>query len=157
MNLILQRFYDNGNETVGKLCEDIAGKHILLCFTLEDQHRDVKVKGDTRIPAGKYTIKLRTVGTKHAQYAKKYPKIHKGMLEISGIPNFEAVMFHIGNTEADTMGCPLVGRQVVIADNGKLTVAESTKAYEKMYPSIASQLVQGHEVWVDVRDEGKQA
>ena len=35
------------------------------CFTLEDEYRDLKVRGETCIPDGEYEIKLRTVGGFH--------------------------------------------------------------------------------------------
>lgn len=154
MELTLQRMYDNGKETIGLLTEKIGNGALLLCFTLEDQHRDVKVHGDTRIPAGRYALKLRKIGTKHEEYAEKFPNMHKGMLEITGIPNFEAVMLHIGNTEADTAGCPLVGCGVTLK-SGRLTLDESTIAYKKIYPAIAATLLAGRPVWITVKDECK--
>ncbi len=45
------------------------GKHF-LCYTLEDEQRVLKVKGETRIPAGTYKIELRREGGFHARYDK---------------------------------------------------------------------------------------
>jgi len=56
--LSLQRFHDSGQSTLGLLSVNDQ----FLCFTLEDEGREIKVKGETRIPAGRYQIKLRAEG-----------------------------------------------------------------------------------------------
>lgn len=45
----LNRINDNTNSTIGY----ITFENSVKCFTLEDEHRDIKVKGETRIPAKK--------------------------------------------------------------------------------------------------------
>ena len=49
------------------LFEINRGKRTFLAYTLEDEQRDVKVYGETRIPAGTYKLKLRTVGGFHTR------------------------------------------------------------------------------------------
>ena len=52
MNLTLKRFEETNAATLGKLHIDDE----FQCYTLEDGHRDIKVAGETRIPAGKYSL-----------------------------------------------------------------------------------------------------
>lgn len=80
-----------------------------MCYTLEDEYQALKVKGETRIPAGVYEIKFRKKGGLHAKYNKKYPDIHRGMLHITDVPNFEHILIHTGNTDEHTAGCLIVG------------------------------------------------
>lgn len=151
MELVLQRTHDNGSDTIGMLSNGTSQ----LCFILEDTFRVEKIKGETRIPAGRYRVQLRKVGTMHTDYANKYGKMHHGMLEITGIPNYSAVMFHIGNTKSDTAGCPLVGDSLMLLKPGVRQVQNSTACYKRVYPLIAAELVAGREVWVNVKDEVK--
>ena len=82
---------------------------VFECFTLEDEVRDVKVYGETAIPEGTYPIEFRKEGGFHQRYSASYKNSHYGMLEIKDIPNFKWVLFHSGNTDANTAGCILVG------------------------------------------------
>ena len=132
MRLIkLNRFYDNQNETVGKIEID----NELICFTLEDEFRKNKVRGETRIPAGLYQIKLRNSGSINEKY-KKYPW-HKGMLWLQDVPNFTYIYIHKGNTEKDTLGCILVGDSLRYKDS-QLTIGSGTSstAYERLYKLV---------------------
>lgn len=135
MKITVARFFDTGEATLGAVFID--GK--FECFCIEDQHRDVKVKGDTRISNGTYKIGLRTEGSHHDSYKKKFPKDHIGMLHVLDVPNFEFILIHIGNSEADTAGCLLVGNQ--ITKEGKLI--DSTGAYLSLYKKVAPKIKGG--------------
>lgn len=65
----------------------------------------------------------------------KFPKIHKGMIEINGLPNFSFVYIHIGNTYRQTAGCPLCGFGFDVAD-GDYQIVHSKEAYEMIYPKL---------------------
>jgi len=142
MKLQVIRFHDTGEETLGLLFID--GK--FECYTLEDQHRDKKVWGDTRIPNGTYQVALRTEGTHHERYKKKFSD-HIGMLHVLNVPNFEYILIHIGNTEFDTAGCLLVGNQIT-----KKTLIDSTVAYREMYKKIAPALAIGEKVTIEYKE-----
>src|SRR5690606_24601052 len=129
-------------ETLGLLFID--GK--FECYTLEDQHRDKKVWGDTRIPNGTYEVALRTEGTHHERYSKKFSD-HIGMLHVLNVPNFEYILIHVGNTEADTAGCLLVGNQIT-----KKALIDSTGAYREMYKKIAPALAKGEKVTIEYKE-----
>ena len=108
MRLKVIRHHSTDDYTLGMLLDVTKGIKF-LAYTLEDEHRDVKVKGETRIPTGKYNITLRTEGGHHQRYEEKYGKMHKGMLWVRDVPGFEWILIHTGNTDEHTAGCLLVG------------------------------------------------
>ena len=116
---------------------------VFECYGIEDEERSVKVWGETCIPPGRYKIKLRTEGKFHDRYKAKFPGFHVGMLHVTGVPGFEYILIHPGNTDDDTAGCYLPGRDVETA-----AVEESTIAYEALYKKIAPWLTAGDEVWI---------
>ena len=108
MELEVLRISSQKDSTNGILFDVTGGKRKFLCYTLEDEYRKDKVKGETRIPAGTYDIILRKVGSFHTKYSEKFKDMHKGMLWVKDVPNFEYILIHIGNTDEDTSGCLLV-------------------------------------------------
>jgi hypothetical protein len=121
-----------------------------FCFTLEDKTRaqdEPKVYGETAIPYGRYEITFRTTGSIYNEYKIRFADIgsERGTLWIRNIPGFEYVLMHIGNTNADTLGCILVGTQY---EENKIT--NSTVAYKKIYPIIADALSKGEKVFITV-------
>ena len=150
ITLVLQRYSDDGNSTLGILMLN----NKFLCYTLEDEYREVKLKGETRIPAGRYKITLRTEGTFHAKYSSRFAKIHKGMLWIRDVPNFEYILIHCGNKQEDTAGCILVGNTSIANIDGKEGfIGESTEAYRRVYPMIANAMAVGAECEIVIFDE----
>jgi len=152
MKLKLIRTYDSGDETIGQLLLDEK----LLCFTLEDEHRDKKVYSETRIPAGKFEIKYRTSGRMHERYSKNFPATHKGMLELQNVPGFSYIYIHIGNEEDDTSGCILVGAWLRNS-KGRLSIVAgtSTAAYLHLYSLISEVLDTGEKVFIEIYDIDK--
>ncbi|NLH78226.1 MAG: hypothetical protein GX465_14435 [Acidobacteria bacterium] len=149
--ITLQRLQQSqsGEETIGKLT--IPGRY--ECWILEDQKRDVKVKGDTRIPAGRYEIKLRAAGRIHENYLQKFgADFHKGTLHFQDVPNFQYILIHIGNTEKDTEGCLLTGKTYSAA-NGHFTIQQSTAAYKELYAIVRDKLLSGEKVFISIYDE----
>ena len=149
MKITLQRSASNQNETVGILSID----GIPSCVTCEDEKRNVKLAKETRIWAGTYKLGLRTEGGHHEKYAKQFPAIHKGMLELQGVPQFQFILIHIGNTESDTDGCILVGEKIYIGESGKMSIENSTLAYQRVYKKIIDEISSGAEVWITIKDE----
>lgn len=94
MELFLRRCAANRNRTIGLLFVD--GQ--FLCFTLEDRIRTEKVPGATAIPHGEYEVK-QTMS----------PRFGRVLPEVLGVPGFEGVRIHAGNTAEDTRGCILLG------------------------------------------------
>ena len=135
MNIKLLRFSQKKDATTGMLFVD----NIFQCFTLEDVHRDVKVPGKTRIPAGRYKISLVNWGDMNSRYLKKFGQdFHKGMLILHDIPNFTGILIHMGNTPEHTEGCILVGSTA----NPELgTITSSEEAYRRIYPPIRDAII----------------
>lgn len=153
MKFILQRLNDNGNSTIGTL--HYAGGR-LFSFTLEDQHQDIKVKGETRIPANIYELKIRKEDTpltiKHRTAYGIWFKYH---IEITGIPNFTGVYVHAGNDEKHTEGCLLLGDTLLNNEVfEKNHLATSTQAVQRFYEKVYPILEAGKEkVFIEIRDE----
>tara|TARA_R110000744_G_scaffold338414_1_gene443641 strand:+ start:15 stop:494 length:480 start_codon:yes stop_codon:yes gene_type:complete len=153
MRLQVLRFSSQADCTHGLLFEltDIGKR--FLCYTLEDEHRAFKVKGETRIPSGTYNIQLRKEGGFHSRYNKKYPSIHRGMLHVVDVPNFEYILIHTGNTDEHTAGCLIVGdsqeNNIILRDG---FVGKSVNAYKRIYPGIVKALEKEEEVTIEYID-----
>jgi hypothetical protein len=140
MKLKVERYKHSENDTVGKLYIDGT----FSCFTLEDEKREIKVKGETRIPEGTYQVKLRTVGGFHEKYLKRFgPEFHKGMLHLWNVPGFEFILIHCGNTDKDTAGCILVGDGLDTGSKNS-SLVKSEAAYRKLYPQVRDALLKGN-------------
>lgn len=109
--------------TLGELYVDGAFE----CFTLEDEvHSGPKVAGATAIPAGEYPVQI--------SYSRRFR--HRLPLLV-GVPEFQGVRIHAGNTAADTQGCILVGRS---ADGPALLYSRAAllALREKIEAAVAS-------------------
>ena len=105
MKLILTRHARRADYTIGRL-EDENGKKI--CDTLEPIWRnydggEMKIPRKSAIPEGSY----RVVVTKSQRFQKYLPLL-------VGVPGFEGVRIHAGNTSRDTEGCILVGQNLQV-------------------------------------------
>ena len=152
MKLEVLRF-SSGEDSTSGLLFDISNGREFLAYTLEDEYRDSKKYGETRIPAGIYKIQLRTVGGFHAKYSTRFYDIHKGMLHIVDVPGFEYILIHCGNTDEHTHGCLLVGdtqNNNMVEEDG--FIGRSTAAYKRIYAPIAKALEQGEEVTIKYID-----
>lgn len=150
---VLERISTSNEDTLGILFRSLTtniwdflfhrkGKLEFKAFTLEDERRDVKVPGETRIPAGEYEIKLRTEGGMHNRYTEKF-NWHQGMLWLQDVQDFEYIYIHIGNTEDHSAGCILVGSGCKGNLRGKGAVTNSTEAYKLIYQEMVAALEAG--------------
>ena len=132
MRVELQRILFNDEITFGSL---IVGSHQI--FTLEDTYREEKLKGETRIPAGEYELALRTEGGMHPKYQKRYGSMHKGMIHLLNVPNYNWIYIHTGNQKDHTDGCILTGTKAW----GRHQISGSRTAYKLIYPVIADAIL----------------
>ena len=144
-NFFLKRFASNSTATLGLLFFEKE----FFCFSLEDEFREVKVSGETRIPAGKYKIR---------------PAYNSGLLNrmrangwytfdwiptICDVPGFTNIRIHAGNTEAHTDGCPLLGMS---ANSHNFTIGRSRDAVLKFVEQLETCFNDG-EVYLTITDE----
>lgn len=117
LELVLKRVAARDHYTIGKLY--INGTP--FCDTLEDTDRELdqampleellakKVPGKTAIPTGTYRIIMNRKSPKFSKI-DYYKDFCDGYIpRLLGIPGFEGVLIHCGNTEGNTEGCLLVG------------------------------------------------
>lgn len=135
MNILVKRVAKKEAYTIGKLYID----NKYFCDTLEDRDRGlkqsmplseiqkIKVKHQTAIPAGTYEVKW--------TWSPKYKRM---MPLIDNVPGFEGIRIHSGNSQQDTSGCLLLGKNSVV---GK--VLESRATINKFYPIISEACKKG--------------
>ena len=153
MKLEVLRISSQADSTSGILFDTTNGKRTFMCYTIEDEQRDVKVWGETRIPAGTYKLKLRTEGGFHSRYTGKYGDWHKGMIWVQDVPGFEFILWHTGNTDESTAGCLILGQTQesnLIKPDG--WVGSSVSAYKFVYPRVSEAILSGQDVEVTYID-----
>lgn len=139
MRIVVDRFYDNGQSTIGMML--IEGK--FEAFTLEDEARTKKVAGETRIPAGLYFVEFQKIVTpKTISYRNRYDwfTFH---IQIKNVPGFTNVYIHVGNYDTDTDGCVLLG-STADSDNG--SIGRSTPTFKRFYEKVSKVLEAGEQV-----------
>jgi hypothetical protein len=129
MELTLRRVWLGARQTVGQLQ---VGDRAVECFTLEDVVRDLgpagegKVPGQTAIPAGRYEVIVNT----SRRFRRELPLL-------VGVPGFEGIRIHAGNTDEDTEGCVLVGLRVIGSVPGpRFTLEGSRLALEPLVAEL---------------------
>ena len=149
MKFISQRLFHDNKQTFGLL----QGEGFKAAFTLEDEPRAVKVKGETRIPAGLYVLKIRKEDTpltiKHRTTYGSWFKFH---IEITNVAGFGGIYIHAGNDETHTDGCLLLGDALDLSVESKpltKSMVAVKRFYEIAYPVIES----GAQVLLEIRNE----
>ena len=98
MKLELKRFSAQSDTTLGLMFLDGEFE----CFTLEDEYRAEKIKGETRIPEGTYKVAKREVlSGLTKKYREKYPWFDFHFM-LHDVPGFQYVYIHIGNDDDHT-------------------------------------------------------
>lgn len=148
MELELLRYNHDAESSQGLL----AVNHDFNCYTLEDEYRSVKVSGETRIPEGRYEIKLRTETTEMTRrYRKKYPWFTYH-LWLQNVPGFNWIYIHIGNHDRHSDGCILVADT---AQNDPRNFRgeqwESAQAFERLYKLITKAMKEHERVFITIR------
>jgi hypothetical protein len=123
VKLTLYRKWLTQKSTIGELYVNGA----FFCYTLEDCVRTVKIKHETAIPTGTYEVVL--------NFSNRFQKV---MPLLIGVPNFSGIRIHSGNTDTDTSGCILVGR-----DYSTDSVSDSRLAYNDLFHVLAKAAVEG--------------
>tara|TARA_R110002153_G_scaffold114365_3_gene257047 strand:+ start:8437 stop:8946 length:510 start_codon:yes stop_codon:yes gene_type:complete len=151
-NYKLFRYSSEMQSTLGLLMAAPSPSNLYFrCYTMEDEHRDIKVLGKTRIRAGRFEIKKRHGSPKFSHLDDKY-SWHSGMLWLQDVPNFTWVYIHTGNKHEHTDACILIGdgAQSNIPDDGAVT--NSRQAYERFYKEVSLKISLGIRVFIQIED-----
>lgn len=147
--ITLKRLFQGSDSTLGAL---YLSKEKPTCFIIEDEHRDVKVKGETRIDAGVYeVIKKTDVTPLTEKYRKKFDwfDFH---LELQNVPRHKYIYIHIGNYEKNTDGCLLTNFDGKMLATGEYQGGRSTDAFKKVYQEV-EKMLEVDRVFICVIDE----
>lgn len=136
-NFEVLRYSDSKQSTQGLLF--LNGR--FFAHTLEDEYKEKKVKGVTRIPDGIYKLGLQLADTPLTlKYREKYPDFFKHHIEILNVPNYSGIYIHPGSKHEHTDGCLLVGGNIGnnTVEEGLLTnsVRDWTRLYRIVYPHL---------------------
>ena len=148
MELILTRIAKRKTYTIGRLAirkevndEYLAGTtNEYFCDTLEPTWRDYahggrKIKGRSAIPEGRYAVVI--------SYS---PKFKQWLPILLGVPNFDGIRIHAGNTAADTAGCILVGKNKLVGQ-----VVDSRIWVHRLKQKIVEAKDKGEAVWITIK------
>jgi len=138
VKITVKRFIHDKTTTISRVYIDDEFE----CFGLEDEPRDIKAPGETRIPAGLYRVGIKDFGPHHEKYAARFPDIHIGMLIILNVPGFTDVLIHILNNEKETDGCFGVGTTANLQP-GQMSIQNSARAYIHLYSTVALRAKRG--------------
>lgn len=126
-----------------------------FCVVLEDEKRTVKLKGETRIPAGEYFLGIRKEVTpltqKYLNDSRLKPWFERH-IEVLGVPNFIGVYIHIGNDDDDTDGCILIGKRSDINVDEGNNIQQSVITYKEFYQWAYPKLKAGQQIKLIIKD-----
>ena len=148
MELILERIAKRRTYTIGRLYiqrrvndEYLAGTaDDYFCDTLEPTWRDYehgayKVKGRSAIPEERYAVVI-----------SFSPKFKQWLRILLGVPKFDGIRIHAGNTAEDTEGCILVGKNKLVGQ-----VVDSRIWLHRLKQKIVEAKSRGEPVWITVK------
>ena len=148
MELILERIAKRKTYTIGRLCilEEVIDEYSTgtaeryFCDTLEPTWRDYrngayKVKGRSAIPEGRYAVVI-----------SWSPKLKQWLPILLGVPKFEGIRIHAGNSAKDTEGCILVGKNKLVGQ-----VVDSRIWVHRLKQKIVEAKGKGEAVWITIK------
>ena len=148
MELILERIAKRKTYTIGRLSilEEVIDEYSTgtaeryFCDTLEPTWRDYKngaykVKGRSAIPEGRYAVVI-----------SFSPKFKQWLPILLGVPKFDGIRIHAGNTAADTEGCILVGKNRLVGQ-----VLDSRIWLHRLKQKIVEAKSRGEPVWITIK------
>lgn len=136
MEISLQRIAKRPTYTIGRL----SINDVYFCDTLEPTWRPLhrakdKVAGRTAIPEGRYPLVI----TKSRRFGTWLPLL-------LGVPYFEGIRIHAGNTAEDTRGCILPGQNLL---KGK--VLNSSRSLRSLIALIVEAREKDEAVYITLR------
>ena len=117
--IILKRVAADANGTYGVLIDGNQPFAVTLERPWADNQRSVSC-----IPSGTYTC------------SRKLSPRFGNTFEITGVPGRSHILFHAGNTAADTEGCVLVAEEFAQL-NGRVAVGNSRAGFKELLTKLA--------------------
>jgi len=110
------------------------------CYTLEDELRQVKVHGETAIPAGRFRLRF-------VDSARFGPRT----IALDDVPGFTEIRIHGGNTDEQTLGCPIVGNRIN-EETGEIFGAQVAGVLDRLKDELEKHLVEAGDagVWLTI-------
>jgi hypothetical protein len=143
IELHLKRIAKRQTYTIGRLSvrrrePGKTARWTYFCDTLEphwvDYHRGGrKTKGKTAIPEGRYPVVV-TLS----------PRFHRWLPLLVGVPHYDGIRIHSGNTAEDTEGCILVGRNTEVG-----RVNDSRRALSRLM-QLLGRRDEGEPVFIEI-------
>lgn len=149
VTITVLRYMHDDTTTVGLLYIE----NTFQCYTLEDTYHQVKVPGDTRVPAGIYQVgfsKEETSLTK--KYRDLYPDWFTYHIEIMNVPEFSSIYIHNGGDYRDTEGCLLVSDSLS-AGSSSTVLTNSKNTFKRIYQKLEGFLHDQKSISIIIRDE----
>lgn len=141
IDLLLKRQVLAGAFTLGVLA---FGGH--QWYSVEDAVRPLtnctqstctgKINGRTAIPSGTYEIR--------DTYS---PRFHRNVLELIGVPGFQGIRIHPGNTAEDTEGCLILGFK-----RTGTGVTQSVAGITAFNIEVRRELAKGNRVFITIQN-----
>lgn len=154
MKLKVERRWKKEKYTIGRLYVD----GVYFCNTLEDKDRGLKktdlpslirskkVAGETAIPTGVYPVSIDTRSPKYYN-VKRYRDYCDGMMpRLLGVPGFDGILIHPGNTAADSAGCILCGLNTSV---GRLS--KSWETWKALYERMKAARDKGEYITIEIQ------
>lgn len=155
MKLLLDRKWKKDTYVIGNLY--INGK--LFCNTIEDRDRgltqdmplskikEVKVAAKTAIPTGKYNITLNVISPKFSLRPWYVKNCHGARVpRLLDVPGYAGILIHTGNTERNSAGCIIVGK-----NNVKGMVTDSKAVFLSLYNKMYSAYKKGEKITIEIK------
>lgn len=154
MNIVVNRIAKKADYTIGKLYID----GVYFCDTLEDTDRGLtqqmslteinkkKIHSKTAIPTGTYKIDMGTISPRFGK-TSFYKTLCGGMVpRLISVPGFSGVLIHVGNTQKDTDGCILVGKNKKVGQ-----VLDSKVTFTQLYNILNAAKNKGESITIQIK------
>ena len=145
-NLILrvERKWKKKDHTIGNLyINDVFFSNILEDTVrglrqdmTPEEIKKIKIHGQTAIPSGRYEIRV----TLSARFRRRLPIL-------LNVPGYAGVRIHPGNTDANTEGCLLPGKNDRV---GQVSNSRATMAI--LQQRIEETIARGGKVFIEIKD-----
>lgn len=141
MNIELIRTFNCPTYCIGHLY--VNGRYV--CDTIEDTDRGlaatmpladivrIKIKHQTAIPVGTYSVRIDIESPKFKQKSFYYDNCDGKLPRLMNVPGYDGILIHCGVNQNSTSGCIIVGFNTI---RGRVT--NSQQAFLRLYNLLKS-------------------